>query len=99
MAHLPLVNACLNGAASVLLLIGLVLILNKRQAAHKRVMLGAFAVSCIFLVCYVTNYVWRASVQGGTHTRYNGAGVMAAFYYSMLISHILLAMLVPVLAA
>ena len=98
LSFLPLVNASLNAVATVLLVVGLLLILNKHQAAHKRVMLAAFAVSCVFLVTYVTHYVWRASVQGGTHTRYHGEGLIATLYYVMLISHILLAIAVPVLA-
>lgn len=98
LSFLPFVNACLNGLATVLLTVGLVLILKKNIVAHRRVMVSAFAVSCIFLVTYVTHYIWRASVKGGVHTKYNGEGLDLYFYYGMLISHILLAMLVPFLA-
>lgn len=98
LSFLPLVNACLNGLATVLLIVGLVLILKKNIVAHRRVMVSAFVVSCVFLVTYVTHYIWRASVIGGTHTRYNGVGLDWYFYVGMLISHILLAMLVPFLA-
>lgn len=98
LSFLPAVNASLNGVATLLLTIGLVLILNKKIKAHVGVMLAAFATSVLFLVTYVTHYVWRAAVVGGTHTRYNGEGLWALTYYGMLISHILLAMTVPFFA-
>lgn len=98
LSFLPFVNACLNGLATVLLVVGLILILKKNIVAHRRVMVSAFTVSCIFLVTYVTHYIWRAAVKGGVHTRYNGEGFDLYLYYGMLISHILLAMLVPFLA-
>ena len=47
------VNATLNAVAAVLLVVGLVLIKRGRVTAHKRVMLTAFAVSIVFLVCYL----------------------------------------------
>lgn len=98
LSFLPLVNACLNGLATLLLITGFVLVKRRRLIAHRRVMLSAFATSAVFLVTYVTHYVWRAQVQGGVHTKYHGEGWLQPFYYSMLISHILLAIAVPVLA-
>lgn len=95
---LPAVNAALNGAASVLLVIGVVLIKRRQTIAHRRVMISAFVASCFFMVGYVTHYIWRAQVMGGAHTPYHGAGLMRKFYYAMLISHIVLAASVPVFA-
>jgi cytochrome oxidase Cu insertion factor (SCO1/SenC/PrrC family) len=43
--NLPAVNASLNGLATILLLIGYILIKSKRVAAHKAVMLSCFATS------------------------------------------------------
>ncbi|MCE9591626.1 MAG: DUF420 domain-containing protein [Planctomycetes bacterium] len=96
LSFLPTVNASLNALAAVLLCVGVSLIKQKRITAHKRVMLAAFATSCLFLVFYVTHYVWRASATGTAHTQYTGP--LRAVYYPMLLSHILLAMAVPVLA-
>lgn len=59
-------------------------------------MIAAFVTSSIFLVTYVTHYVWRATVVGGTHTIYHGP--LPLLYYVILLTHILLAMIVPVLA-
>jgi uncharacterized membrane protein YozB (DUF420 family) len=92
----PAVNASLNALATVLLVIGFVLIHRRHIVAHRRVMMSAFAVSCLFLVFYVTHYVWRAQVSGGVHTKYHGP--LPTLYYAMLLSHILLAMLVPIFA-
>ena len=96
LSFLPAVNATLNGLAGVLLVVGLILIKRGQRKAHQRVMLTAFIVSGLFLVTYLTHYYWRATVKGGTHTRYEGPATF--IYYPMLISHILLAMTVPVLA-
>jgi uncharacterized membrane protein YozB (DUF420 family) len=98
LSFLPAVNASLNALAGVLLVVAYVLIKQGRRDAHRNVMLAAFATSGLFLVCYVTHYVWRASVKGGVHTAYNGQGVIRTAYYLMLLTHILLAMVVPVAA-
>ncbi|MDP6153232.1 MAG: DUF420 domain-containing protein [Phycisphaeraceae bacterium] len=88
-ADLPTVNACLNTIATILLIVGLVLIKAKRISAHRNCMISAFAVSAVFLVLYVTDKV----LKGGVHTPFAGTG-----YYVILISHIILAITVPVFA-
>ena len=50
---LPSVNAFLNATAAVLLVWGYTLIRRKRIETHRKVMQTAFAVSCLFLVCYL----------------------------------------------
>jgi len=89
---LPLLNATLNGTAAVLLVIAYVLIRQKRVAAHRAVMIGAFCVSIAFLISYL---VYHAHI-GSKH--YTGTGVLRPIYFSVLISHTLLAVSVPVLA-
>jgi uncharacterized membrane protein YozB (DUF420 family) len=96
LSFLPAVNASLNALATVLLLLGFYFIKQKRIDAHRKTMLTAFGTSCLFLVFYVTHYVWRVSHTGTAHTKYFGPA--KGFYYGMLLSHILLAMTVPVLA-
>ncbi len=98
LSFLPAVNAGLNGLAAVLLVVGLILIKQKRIDAHRNCMIAAFTTSCVFLVSYVTHYVWRYIEHGGAHTKFEGAALVKLFYYLMLFSHILLAMAVPVLA-
>ncbi len=90
--HLPAINASLNGLATVLLVMGYSLIRRKRAKAHKRVMLSAFGVSVVFLVCYLVYHGYAGSKP------FPGTGWVRPVYFSILISHILLAALVPVLA-
>ena len=91
-------NASLNLLATVLLITGLVLIRRGKVCSHRRCMLSAFGASALFLVCYVVHYIWRASIKGGAHTPYHGDGLIRMLYYVLLVSHILLAMTVPVIA-
>lgn len=89
---LPAVNATLNGTAAALLVTGYTLIRRRQIQAHKRVMLTAFAVSVAFLICYVVYHAQVGSV------RYQKTGPIRAVYYTILITHTLLAATVPVLA-
>jgi len=98
LSFLPAVNAGLNGAATVLLIVGRVLIARKNIAGHKLAMISAFAMSTLFLVTYLVHYAWRAAVKGGTHTRPDLEGLGLTIYYLFLVSHILLATTVPIFA-
>ena len=89
---LPLANAILNGTSTVLLIAGYYFIRNGQTRYHHRVMVTAFCVSCAFLISYL---VYHASVGS---VKYTGQGWLRAVYFSILISHTLLAALVPPLA-
>lgn len=89
---LPSINAALNATAAVLLVRGYWLIRRKRIAQHRRTMIAAFVVSCLFLVCYL---VYHASA--GT-VRFRGTGAIRAVYLSILATHTVLAAAVPFLA-
>jgi putative membrane protein len=86
------VNASLNGAATVLLVIGLYLIKQGRVEAHKRTMLTAFCISAVFLACYLYYHYLVGSV------RFTHPGAVRYVYYAILLSHVLLAFTVPFLA-
>jgi putative membrane protein len=86
-------NALLNSVATLLLVAGLVLIKRGQVAAHKRTMLSAFAVSIAFLGCYLWYHYQVGSV------RFTHPGPVRYVYYTILISHVLLAITVPVLAS
>ncbi len=88
---LPLVNASLNGLSTCLLLYGYSLIRQKKREQHKRVMLSAVAVSALFLVCYLVYHYNVGSVP------YQGQGAMRTLYFTILITHVVLAATVPVL--
>lgn len=87
---LPAVNAILNGSAAVLLAIGFLLIKSKNIRMHRRVMLTAFVVSCVFLVSYLLNHYHAGIVY------YTGS--MRTLYLWVLWTHTPLAAAVPVLA-
>ena len=82
---LPALNACLNALSAALLFTGWVLVRRRRLIAHKRVMLAALTSSALFLVSYVTYHVQVGSV------RFQGQGLLRKVYFTILISHTLLA--------
>lgn len=89
---LPSINAALNATSAVLLSVGYYHIRQGHQQAHRACMLGAFLVSVLFLVSYLT-YHFHA---GTTH--FPGYGWIRPVYFALLLSHTVLAALVPVLA-
>ncbi len=95
---LPHVNASLNALATVLLITGFVFIRRKRIAAHRACMIATFCTSVLFLACYLTYHTARQAKEGVGHTKFTGEGAAATVYYGMLISHVVLAAAVPVLA-
>lgn len=80
---LPKLNACLNGAAALVLIAAWRAILRKNINLHKRLMLTAVAISAVFLASYV--------VQHGSFPSVKYGGTMGWLYFPVLISHILLA--------
>lgn len=98
LSFLPAVNASLNALAGMLLVIALVLIKQKRIDAHKRVMMTAFAVSTLFLVLYLLHKAWKGTQEGALHTTYHGEGVAKVAYLIILLTHVVLAVTVPIFA-
>ncbi len=99
LSFLPLVNALLNATATVLLFVGRVQIKRHRNVqAHKKLMLSACLVSCLFLALYVLHKVWKAQTSGDLHTEFNADGWLKLFYLAVLFTHLILAMTVPVFA-
>ena len=90
---LPAVNALLNATSAGLLLAGYVLIRQRRLEAHRRVMLAAVACSTLFLVCYLVYHAQVGSV------RFRGQGTVRTVYFTILITHTVLAVtIVPLVA-
>ena len=89
---LPAVNASLNALSGVLLLVGYVLIRNRRVEQHRKFMLAAFAASSLFLVFYVIYHAQVGSV------RFTRTGFVRPLYFTILITHVTLAAAVPPLA-
>jgi uncharacterized membrane protein YozB (DUF420 family) len=89
---LPLINAILNGTAAVLLVIARNKIRHDKRDEHKKLMIAAFSVSCLFLISYLTYHYQVGSVG------FRGEGWSRPLYFTILISHTILAAAVPVLA-
>jgi uncharacterized membrane protein YozB (DUF420 family) len=89
---LPAVNATLNATATCLLLYAYRLIRAGKRDEHKKVMLAAVAVSALFLICYLVYHAQVGSVP------FQKQGVIRTVYFAILISHVILAAFVPVLA-
>ena len=96
--QLPTVNATLNGLAAVLLVVGWALIKARREQAHKWTMLAAFAVSCVFLACYLTYHYMLKSRYNISGVPFEGPPNVRAAYLAMLFTHVVLAACVPFLA-
>lgn len=87
-SDLPAVNASLNAISAALLAAGFFFIRRKSIQRHKICMLSAFGVSALFLVCYVTYHALHGS------TRFTHTGPVRYVYYSILITHVILAVLI-----
>ncbi len=91
-SDLPALNATLNGISTVLLAIGYVLIRQRRKRAHRAAMIAAFVTSGLFLVSYT---IYHA--QAGSRP-FQGQGPIRTVYFTILISHVVLAAAVLPLA-
>lgn len=89
---LPALNAALNSCSAILLVWGYVLIRQRRRVAHQRVMIAAFAVSVAFLISYLVYHAQVGSV------RFQKTGPIRTVYFSILLTHTVLAAAVPFLA-
>lgn len=92
---LPHLNAVINSAASVALILALVFIKRGNITYHKATMTIAFVLGAIFLVSYV---IYHASAPS---TSFGGEGAIRTVYFFLLITHILFAAiaLFPILFA
>jgi protein SCO1/2/putative membrane protein len=99
-AVLPAVNAGLNGLAGVLLLVGYALIKQQRRSAHAYAMIASFVTSIIFLGCYLVYHYALHEYTGEPGKRFGHSGtVLGTTYLAILVTHVVLAAAVPVLAS
>ena len=82
---MPELNAALNLTSAILLVLGYTLIKQRAITAHTLCMLGATATSTIFLLCYIYYHLHHGA------TRFPGKGWSRQVYFSILISHTILA--------
>jgi putative membrane protein len=84
-SDLPTLNAILNSITAVLLVIGFVLIKQKKIQAHKKVMLSALTTSLLFLTSYL---IYHFNVGSVPYPHHNWTRPL---YFAILIPHTVLA--------
>lgn len=90
---LPAVNATLNSLATVLLVLAWIAIRRRQPIVHRNLMIAALSCSVLFLTSYLIYHAQVGSV------RFQGIGPVRAVYFTILLTHTVLAALVPFLVA
>ena len=86
--ELPAVNATLNAISALLLVTGYILIRRGQTQEHRLCMLAAFVTSALLLASYVVYHLNVGSVA------FTGQGTIRIVYFTILISHIILAIII-----
>jgi putative membrane protein len=86
--YLPHLNAFLNSTSTVFLIIGFIMIRKGRIRAHLKFQLAAVITSTLFLISYLTYHYYHGD------TRFLGQGIVRPFYFTILITHVVLAMII-----
>ena len=90
LSNLPTLNACLNAAAGILLFSGWRAIKQGKRDVHRKFMIAALICSAAFLCSYVTYHV----LKEGVVTRYTGEGLLRVIYFTILLTHTPLAVII-----
>jgi uncharacterized membrane protein YozB (DUF420 family) len=90
--QLPALNALLNSASAILLLTGYILIRQGKRNAHRWAMTAALTASVLFLTSYLVYHAQVGSV------RFQKTGWIRPVYFTILISHTILAACVAPMA-
>jgi putative membrane protein len=91
-SFLPLMNAIINSAVSILLVLALVFVKRGMIDLHRKTMVTALVLSIFFLVSYVLYHSANGDVKFG------GEGALKVTYLIILASHIILSIAVVPLA-
>ena len=87
-SYLPHLNAFLNGTSAVLLFAGYSFIRKRNVVAHRACQVAALVVSILFLASYLTYHFHHGA------TRFPGTGLARPIYFTILISHTILAVVI-----
>ncbi len=93
-SDLPAINASLNALSTAFIVAGLIFIKMERKLAHMVAMISALITSTLFLACYLTYHFNTAVVTKFTHP-----GWPKTLYFSILLTHIPLAIAILPLVA
>ncbi len=86
--YLPHINAVLNASSACLLLVGFAFVRLGRIRSHRNCQLTALVTSTLFLVSYLTYHYYHGA------TRFTGQGLVRPFYFVLLTSHTILAVVI-----
>ena len=86
-SYLPHLNAILNSTSALLLLAGFRFI-RRRIQAHRNCQVTAVVTSTLFLISYLTYHYYHGA------TRFPGQGLVRPLYFTILISHTILAVVI-----
>lgn len=84
-SELPAINAILNSCATIALLAGLIAVKTGRRRLHAALMVAALVFSATFLASYLY-YHYHVG-----HVRFRGEGGIKTLYFSILFTHLVLA--------
>lgn len=84
-------NGFLNLTSGLFLASGFFFILRKKIRAHRFCMLAATIISSIFVVSYLTHHALLTYAYGLGPTRFTGEGLARPIYFTILLSHTILA--------
>jgi uncharacterized membrane protein YozB (DUF420 family) len=87
-ASLPALNATLNGTCAILLLLGFASIQKRKIGLHRFCMIAAFSCSAVFLILYLYFHAHAGVI------RFGGQGWIRPVYFTSLISHTTLALVI-----
>ena len=92
LSFLPSLNAGLNATSALLIILGFVFIRQGAWTGHALCMCSALGTSTLFLISYLTYHYFHGA------TPFPGQGWVRPLYFTILISHTVLAAAVPPLA-
>lgn len=82
------INAVINSIVALLLVAGLITAKKGKYKIHRNIMLTAIALSLLFLISYICHHLFAGE------TRFGGEGIIRYIYYTILITHIILAAII-----
>lgn len=85
---LPHLNALLNAASGLLLITGYVMVRRRKISLHLTCMVAALVSSALFLISYLVYHYYHGT------TRFNGEGWVRPLYFTILLTHTILAVVI-----
>jgi len=87
-SYLPHLNAILNSTSAILLIVGYRFIKRGQINAHRLCQTSAVVTSTVFLISYLTYHYYHGD------TRFLGQGIIRPIYFTILITHVILAIVI-----